>query len=283
MLGSVRLFASAPETEALEIEAQYLACLQMAVSACGGVVKTAVADEVLGEFVQADDAWRAACQIHRQIGELGNTLSVRLSCRLGLHRQGVDESPELAERRAAWIGAHASGGQMLASRAFLASLTSSVQSTPASLIVPSAPSLAALAVDVVLLLNSSNSFVREGKASTTRLPLAPAQQNAVAHLIYDKAHYFLEAGDGRELRLGRDPSAGIVIVDRRVSRQHGRLLIRDGRIFYIDTSTNGSFVSQGTSERFVRHEEVMLRQSGKICFGGSANDPASPCLTFEIL
>ena len=75
-----------------------------------------------------------------------------------------------------------------------------------------------------------------------------------------------------------------LIVDRKASRSHGRVERRNNSYFYIDSSTNGSYVSVGgQNEVMVRRREIELKGSGRISFGGSASDPKADFAEFEHL
>ena len=52
-----------------------------------------------------------------------------------------------------------------------------------------------------------------------------------------------------ELTFGRDPSSDIVIENDYISRNHGKMLIKDERLYFNDFSTNGSFLNQNRLEK----------------------------------
>jgi adenylate cyclase len=86
------------------------------------------------------------------------------------------------------------------------------------------------------------------------------------------------------LTMGRDPVSKLLIVDRKASRTHGRVERRNNSYFYIDSSTNGSYVSVGgQNEVLIRRREIELKGSGRISFGGSASDPKADFAEFEHL
>ena len=96
-----------------------------------------------------------------------------------------------------------------------------------------------------------------------------------AYLLDDKAPL---------LTLGRDPASKLVIADRKGSRTHARIERRNGRYFYADSSTNGSYISGGDQpEIMIRRREIELKGSGRICFGASLKDPKADCAEFEHL
>jgi pSer/pThr/pTyr-binding forkhead associated (FHA) protein len=68
--------------------------------------------------------------------------------------------------------------------------------------------------------------------------------------------------DGRTVTLGRATDNGLVLVDGRVSRHHGRISVRRGTLVYTDLrSTNGSRVN-GTAV-----DEVVLGVGDRIEVG----------------
>ncbi|MDX9737128.1 MAG: FHA domain-containing protein, partial [Azonexus sp.] len=95
---------------------------------------------------------------------------------------------------------------------------------------------------------------------------------------------YLVSSQNPVLTTGRDASCGVIVDDRRVSRQHARIERRSDGFYLVDTSTNGSFVSiQGRQEALVRKHDVLLEGRGKICLGSTINDGRSECLEFEHL
>lgn len=80
------------------------------------------------------------------------------------------------------------------------------------------------------------------------------------------------------LTFGREDSNDIAIDNDMASRRHGVLEFRDGSIYIIDNSTNGTFVFPATGEKFVLHNnEQMLPLRGHFCLGAErdANHPTS--------
>jgi hypothetical protein len=76
---------------------------------------------------------------------------------------------------------------------------------------------------------------------------------------------YLVSSKNPVLTTGRDASCGVIVDDRRVSRQHARIERRSDGFYLVDTSTNGSFVSiQGRQEALVRKHDVLLEGRGKI-------------------
>ena len=85
------------------------------------------------------------------------------------------------------------------------------------------------------------------------------------------------------LTLGRDPTSRLVIVDRKASRAHARIERRNESYYYIDSSTNGSYVTLGDGKEIVvRRSQIQLKTNGRICFGASSRYPNADFAEFEI-
>lgn len=69
--------------------------------------------------------------------------------------------------------------------------------------------------------------------------------------------------DGGVLSIGRGPENDLVLADHRVSRQHGRLSVRQGTLVYDDLgSTNGSYVNDRRIQQVVLGPADVLRLGG---------------------
>ena len=103
----------------------------------------------------------------------------------------------------------------------------------------------------------------------TRFEEVPARLK----LVVGSRELWFDAAGGNALRLGRDAACDIVIVDRRVSRQHARIERRRDKFMLIDESANGTYVAvSGEPEICLRREELVLRASGRICIGHRTGD-----------
>jgi hypothetical protein len=91
-------------------------------------------------------------------------------------------------------------------------------------------------------------------------------------------------GPGRELiKLGRENSCDVVIVDRKASREHARIERRRDKFVLVDVSSNGTFVTfQGEPEMAVKREEVLLRGRGSISFGHPYSVDPTEVAAFEV-
>ncbi len=85
--------------------------------------------------------------------------------------------------------------------------------------------------------------------------------------------------------VGRSSDSEWVVLDRRVSRQHGRIDWRGGNLIYTDLSRYGTWISFGGSlPTTVRRESVQLHGAGVMYFGLSPDDDASaPSTAFSVV
>jgi class 3 adenylate cyclase len=84
--------------------------------------------------------------------------------------------------------------------------------------------------------------------------------------------------------LGRSPQAAFCVDDARVSRSHARLDWHGGSFQLTDLSYNGTYVRFNDGEIVsLRRGSCTLHGSGSIGLGGSPLDPASACVSFDIL
>lgn len=84
--------------------------------------------------------------------------------------------------------------------------------------------------------------------------------------------------------LGRSPQAAFCVDDARVSRSHARLDWHSGSFQLTDLSYNGTYVRFNDGEIVsLRRGACTLHGSGSIGLGGSPADPASACVSFDVL
>ena len=84
--------------------------------------------------------------------------------------------------------------------------------------------------------------------------------------------------------LGRSPQSAFCVDDSRVSRSHARLDWHGGSFQLIDLSYNGTYVRFNDGEIVsLRRGGCTLHGSGSIGLGGTPSDPASACVSFDVL
>ena len=85
------------------------------------------------------------------------------------------------------------------------------------------------------------------------------------------------------VQIGRDVANHVVVPDVMASRLHGRIERRGGKYYYVDLSTNGTYITlDGDSETLLRRDQAMLRGRGTICCGHSAAEDGATTLQFAL-
>jgi adenylate cyclase len=84
--------------------------------------------------------------------------------------------------------------------------------------------------------------------------------------------------------LGRSPEAAFCVDDSRVSRSHARIDWHGGCFQLSDLSYNGTYVRFNDGEIVsLRRGACTLHGSGSVGLGASPSDPASACVSFDVL
>ncbi len=98
------------------------------------------------------------------------------------------------------------------------------------------------------------------------------------------AEYRLFASEQMPVVVGRSPESAFCVDDSRVSRSHARLDWHGGSFQLTDLSYNGTYVRFNDGEIVsLRRGGCTLHGSGSIGLGGSPADPASACVSFDVL
>ncbi len=86
------------------------------------------------------------------------------------------------------------------------------------------------------------------------------------------------------LLLGRELGNDVNIMDPRASRQHARIERRREGFVLFDQSTNGTYVViDGQAEHHLRQDRLVLKGSGRIGCGFSANEVERDLVFFELV
>jgi len=278
--GSTRLYETAGDAVALTLIGR---CIDVMKAVCeerdGRVVKT-IGDEVMAVFPSAGNAGYASIDMHGRISRLAEEGGVRLAIHAGFHCGPVLEDAadyygdtvNVASR----LCSLAKGGQTLMAAETLDHLPMPLKVRTRSQDVQAVRGKQA---DIELF----ELLWQDSEEDLTTLATRRAGRRAQLSLRYGEREIELDKDDGA-LTFGRDAANDVVIGDRKASRVHARIERRNGRYFYADTSTNGSYISGSDQpEIMLRRREIELKGSGRICFGASLKDPKADCAEFEQL
>lgn len=124
-----------------------------------------------------------------------------------------------------------------------------------------------------------------GKAPLPSLPSAMDEADpAPLSIVFSDRSYHWNAS-GSPYTLGRDKAASITVASEYASRQHARIEFRDGAVYLVDLSRNGTYVTfSGQAEVAVKNQEILLPSpsSGIVSFGVSSTITGKDLLRFTV-
>jgi adenylate cyclase len=277
--GSTSLYEKLGDRDALEAVYSVVALLKRCVAAQQGRVVKTIGDEVMAVFDDADRAARAAMAMQLEVAALPPLRDTRLAIRVGFHYGPVleEEADYFGDgvNTAARMAGLAMGGQIMTTAAAAMQLAPELRA--------STREMAALPVkgkqdevEVHELL-----WRTEGTITMLAVSRRPSPQRAVLRVAHGDAEFVLDASRPT-LQIGRDPSHGIALRDRMASRLHGRIERRHDKFYYIDLSTNGTYVTlEPDPETTVRRDQITLQGRGTLAFGHSAAEPTAEVVRFS--
>ncbi|OIP10618.1 MAG: hypothetical protein AUK49_03570 [Betaproteobacteria bacterium CG2_30_68_42] len=262
--GGARLRQRLDATEALHALERCVRRMERAVAAQGGRVFKTSGEELAAVFPNAEHAVLAAYEMQRRVSDLPPVSGVELGLRVGVQLgQILEDGGEVLGEPctvAARLAGAASSGQILTTAHTMTVLSPKLRENANAL---------ASAGD-----GDEGVFElawRPARKSTER---AAQRRDAAPWLVVHYGTREAVLDDAcTEIRMGRDPASGIVIADKRASRNHARIERRPTGFYLVDESSNGTFVTfSGEPEFMLSHQDVVLRGTGWICFGHSAQD-----------
>lgn len=285
---STRLFERLGDTEAAYAVERCIKRMERAIAGYGGRAVEISGHRLLALFDSAEKACQAAVDMQSRVSKLPPVSGLKLTIRIGLHLG------QISDDNGAITGAAVESARKIAGKARIDQILSS------SLLIGDLPKHTTVLFRSLPNLGS----IEEGD---TRFELAEIEWVGYDDLhrkygtVFDatpsqflsdierlcvryRGNAFLLDEKSPFLTLGRDPSSKLVIADRKASRAHGRIERRGNIYFYIDSSTNGSYVTVGSQgEVLLRRREIELKGNGRISFGAPALDPKADFADFEHL
>jgi adenylate cyclase len=264
--GSMKLYESAGDREAVDAIARCVEALRQAAEASRGRVVKTMGDELLALFPTADAAADAATRMQGAVEALPPTRGQKLGLRIGFHAGPViqrdndvfGDSVNLASR----LVEQATRGQVLTSAHTVSLLAPVIRNSTRRLYdITVKGKEEDLALCEYLWQKSPD--ITDFSAVTAVLK-AP---RAGLRLRY-RGKDLIRRRREDSIMIGRDESCQLVIADPKASRQHCVVERRQDSFILRDHSTNGTYVAvEGEDETVLRREEFMLRRHGWIAFG----------------
>ena len=243
----------------------------------GRVIKT-IGDEVMCVLPDADSGLLAAGEMQVRITAMPATSGVKRAIRIGFHvgpvlQETDDVFGDTVNLAARMVGL-ARASQIITTRATVEQLSNALRETTRRIADVSVRGKAG-DIEVCEVIWETGGDVTMTTADFMQ-PLATFE----LQLVHVSGPVVLGPTDA-PVALGRDPRCKIVLKDRKASRVHARIERRRDKYFLIDQSTNGTFVTfAGEAEIVLRREEMMLRGSGRLAFGHSAEQAGAETVQF---
>jgi adenylate cyclase len=277
--GSARLHEKLGQGEAQWAVDRCIKRMERCIEASSGRIVKLLGSELMAIFQQVDDALQAATEMQNKVADLppvsGLKLQIRVAFSSGSIQEIEGEWMGSAVSLAAYLEGLAEPGEILTDNATQATLPSPLQKqTRDRGAFPSKSQFSALRIFEVIsrAVADSESTQANGLCNGHRLLLRYAQKEV---FIDDK---------NPTLRMGRDADNDVVIHGHQVSRHHAVIEKRSDRFVLIDTSTNGSYLTQeGKPEVRVRRKESVIQGKGIISFGTRPAALDSDCMDYELL
>jgi class 3 adenylate cyclase len=277
--GSTSLYETLGDRAALAAVESVLNLLKRAVGAQRGRVVKTIGDEVMAVFDSADAALQAAVDMQNQVSGLPPVGAVRLGIRIGFHAGPVlEEHGDVfgdAVNTAARLAGLANAGQIITSGPTVVALSPLLRESTRDLdVLPVRGKHDEIRVHEVLWQD----------VGTITL-MAPQGVRVAAEPVLRIEHggrlIRMDAGVAR-IMFGRDQSNDVVIADKMASRVHGRIERRRDKFYYVDLSSNGTYVTnEGDVELLIRRDQLLLRGRGRMSFGHSSADADAEVVTFS--
>ncbi|MCL2525096.1 MAG: adenylate/guanylate cyclase domain-containing protein [Betaproteobacteria bacterium] len=289
--GSASLFERLGDAEAVRAVERCMKRMKRSIDGYRGRIVQIVGDELLATYESAEDACLAAIDMQQRIADLPPISGFKLTIRIGLHLGAVSESGGKLSGEAIISAARITGlarrAQILCSSALIAELpeggTLNVQSMEELGTLPENGGVLTLS-RIDWTVYTMGDYTPSIFGPSICGPLPPA--HAIAESLRVRYHRREYLVDGKKpvLSIGRDLGNGMVVEDRKASRQHARIEKRLEGYFLVDTSTNGCYVSMnGRPETLIRRREIQLNGIGSISFGTSGSVPEADYAEYEHL
>lgn len=277
--GSTHLYETQGDQNAESIISDTLTALSKIVDTFHGQVLDTIGDEIMCQFLSAQDAVQAAsemhtCTLNNQFGESPQKVTIRI----GAHSGPIINSDSGIQgdtvNVAARVAAQARSGKTMISE-------STVDLLPDYLTSQCRHILQAQLKGKEDLVNLYDVVWEDNDQLTC---VAPIQRNNSKQsklvLTYHDQQISLSNGT---LTIGRGYDCELTVDSTQASRKHCEIRMNGNKFSLFDNSTNGTFVVHNDVEMFFHNESAPLHIKGTISLGCSTKMPLeSEWIQFEI-
>ena len=268
--GSTGLYESLGDARAHRVVAATLQIMTGAVQACGGRMIKTVGDALLCAYPSADDGARGAIAIQKALQGLQQVPDAgRVAVRIGFNCGPVVEA-----------GGDVFGDSVNVAARLVHLARPQQILTTATCVEQLSPVYRTKARELQLIgVRGRDSYVpvwelpwRPEEDQTQRVlsPVRQARGGSLLRFEFRGRTWELWR-EGDVLTMGRDESNQVRLDGHLASRDHARIIVRNGKFVLIDHSTNGTYLlPDGGASVAMMHEEYVLSGGGKISFGNVA-------------
>jgi adenylate cyclase len=282
--GSTRMYEVLGDERA---RAKVSGCLQVLTTVVehhGGKLIKTIGDEIMCTFPSAEQAVIAACAMQEAVDdkliEQTNAGPIALAIRVGVHYgSAIIEAGDVfgdAVNVAARMGSMAKAGQIITTEVTVTELPPLLKAN--TRFIDRAPVKGKKdTMDIFEILWQHEDITHMSPA------VATSSKNAISKLRFSYRDITLVMDQERtQVVLGRSKGADLAVDEALASRLHVKVEQRRGKYFITDQSTNGTYVKLGTTEAFLRREEMPLSGKGVISLGRAFHENPSEVVHFSI-
>ena len=290
LTGGQQLYATLSEAEATQAFEQAYHRLERAISSFNGHIAKHIGEQLTVHFNQAEDAWRAACDMQMRIDKMPAVSGIKLAARIAFHwgsASGSDASPEVLQLTSRLFRL-VKDGQILTSQAVVDVLPPALSQAARHLKSVDIP-LHGTSVPVYAITWSPTTLAASHPpvgvpAAASATPLTPSTSAPPRLQLFCNGQTATLDARRPLLTLGRDLGCDLCLASPQVSRQHARIEWRDGSFILIDQSTNGTWVvADRREEHRVHGTQYRLPPFGQLRFGPGNDRPAEALVRFFIV
>ena len=263
--GSTRLYHEFGDTLAQDSIARSLIHMSENIKHNRGKVIKFIGDEILCYFLEAGHAITAAFSLNDLLEQLKDPNGIKIKIRIGLHFGAaiIDQNDIYGDT----VNVAAAMREIARSRQIITT-ESVVQKLPAELLhcarrIESSRLKGRTEETVIYQLQWED---EDHTQVMSAVDSSQGQKTTQLQLVYHDQQVCL-LKDMSVFTLGRDTSCSMIIEGKLISRHHATIEYRKGKFIFIDSSTNGTYITEEGRNVYVRREEVALWGCGNISLG----------------
>tara|TARA_B100000676_G_scaffold289204_1_gene321498 strand:+ start:550 stop:1467 length:918 start_codon:yes stop_codon:yes gene_type:complete len=285
VVGSTKLYEDHGDANAREALAHCVQVMLQVTERYQGRLKKTIGDEIMVAFDEPMHAVLAANEVHiavRNASDGGEFVTGALRIKVGFHYdEGIETDTDVsgpAGRLAQQVIKYSKADQVLTSRITLDAVPPALTSSSRHFDIVHAEGSGDEMEIVELLWEVSDATQMVGRPVKFSQPAVERRLT----LNYNGQTYKL-GKDNPHMTVGRVAANDLMVPTDLTSRNHAEIEYKNGNFHLSDMSSNGTVVMDARGQQQqLRRESAMLRDNGKICFGGVPRDNPTGLVDFEI-